>query len=98
MSTASTGWPSTTSPTRERGSIEDSRDLDYPAALADLDDGSLLCLPVVRARVRRLPAVDPPGYQAAHRAATVAEFLASPSAAGAGEEKTARFWAEVLAG
>jgi hypothetical protein len=79
-------------------------DLD-PEALSDLDDASWLCLPVVRARQRRLPAAvlpdgasGPAGYGPADRAAVVAEFLASPHAAGAGEEKAARFWAEVFAG
>jgi hypothetical protein len=88
---------------RDPGSEYDS---DYEAGFADLDGASLVCLPVARARVRRLPPPDPAGvdpagprrYGAADRAAAVAEFLASPHAAAAGEEKTARFWAEVFAG
>ncbi|MPZ25256.1 MAG: hypothetical protein GEV12_02075 [Micromonosporaceae bacterium] len=76
-------------------------DVDLDAATGEPADPLLLGLPVARARLRRLPAADrpaPPGYQAADRAAAVAEFLASPYAAEAGDEKTARFWAEVVAG
>lgn len=76
-------------------------DPDPDGATGSLAEALLLSLPVARARLRRLPATDrpaPPDYQAADRAAVVAEFLASPYAAEAGEEKTARFWAEVAAG
>lgn len=74
-----------------------------PAVLGDLDDdGWRLSLPVVRARIRRLPAGGRPvpadHYGPGDRAAAVAEFLASPFAADAGEEMAARFWAEVFAG
>lgn len=69
--------------------------------LAALTDTSLVSLPIARTRLRRLPAepaAPPRTYDAADRSAAVAEFLASPHAAEAGEEKAARFWAEVLAG
>jgi hypothetical protein len=58
-------------------------------------------LPVARAHVRRLPAegADPVAtFTAADRAAAVAEFLASPHAAQAGDPEVARFWAQALTG
>jgi hypothetical protein len=67
----------------------------------DLNDRTLIALPIARTRLRRLPAGDPPPpptYDAADRSAAVAEFLASPQAAEAGDEKVARYWAEVFAG
>jgi hypothetical protein len=73
----------------------------HPAELPRLTETSLISLPVARTRLRRLPASgapEPPAYGAADRSAAVAEFLASPHAAEAGDEKTARYWAEVLAG
>lgn len=74
-----------------------------PATMTDerLNDATLLALPVARARMRRLPAGDGPAqphYDATDRSAAVAEFLASPEAAEAGDDKTVRFWAEVLTG
>ncbi|HZN18194.1 MAG TPA: hypothetical protein VFB84_08430 [Micromonosporaceae bacterium] len=69
---------------------------------AELSGPSLVCLPVARARVRRLPAGGQPpelrSFTAADRDAAVADFLAGAHAADAGEEKTARFWGEVLTG
>lgn len=75
-----------------------SRAGDDPAY--ELDESSTLALPIARSRVRRLPADDPPGvaYTAADRAAVVAEFLARPEAAEAGDPAVARFWATVLTG
>ncbi|HET8660155.1 MAG TPA: hypothetical protein VFM55_14295 [Micromonosporaceae bacterium] len=74
-------------------------DQDDPA---ELDEASLVCLPIARARVRRLPAGgrprEPRSFTAADRDAAVADFLASAHAAGAGEEKTVRFWGELLTG
>ena len=69
----------------------------------DLSVSSLTFLPVARARVRRLPTADAPPadrtFDAAGRAAAVDDFMASPHAAQAGaDEKTMRFWAEVLTG
>ena len=69
----------------------------------DVSNSSFMCLPVVRSRIRRLPAdTAPPDatvtYTAAHRAAAVGDFLRSPLAASAGDADAARFWAEVLTG
>jgi hypothetical protein len=67
----------------------------------DLDESTLLFLPLARSRVRRLPAGDPGqavAYTAADRAAAVEEFLGSPEAADAGGPDVARFWATVLTG
>ena len=67
----------------------------------ELDDASLVFLPLARSRVRRLPAGDPGSavtYTAADRAAAVEEFLRSPQAAEAGDPDQARFWATVLTG
>jgi hypothetical protein len=82
--------------------------IEGPLASADKilnpdDDysSSFMCLPVVRSRVRRLPAGSPGSaveYTAADRAAAVDDFLRSPLAASAGETDAARFWAEVLTG
>jgi hypothetical protein len=60
-------------------------------------------LPVMRSRVRRLPAGDGlpvPSFSADDRKAAVDEFLASPLAAEAvaADEAATRFWAEVLTG
>src|SRR5580692_8891296 len=60
-------------------------------------------LPVVRSRVRRLPAEAAaalPVFTAADRAAAVDDFLKSPLAADviAADEDATRFWAEVLVG
>lgn len=68
---------------------------------SELSDSSLICLPIARARLRRLPAGqprEPHSFSAADRDAAVADFLASAHAAEAGEEKTVRFWGEVLTG
>jgi hypothetical protein len=67
----------------------------------ELSEATVVSLPIARARLRRLPVEDRPAarsYDAEDRAAAVAEFLASPHAADAGDEKIVRFWAEVLAG
>jgi hypothetical protein len=59
--------------------------------------------PVLRSRLRRLPAAAPdpsPGYTAADRGAAVTAFLGSTEAADAiaADEAATRFWAEVLTG
>lgn len=67
----------------------------------DLDPTSAFALPLIRSRLRRLPTAEPGSmvtYTAADRAAVVAEFLASPLAAEAGQPDVARFWAQVLTG
>ncbi|HSZ41739.1 MAG TPA: hypothetical protein VK817_17415 [Trebonia sp.] len=74
--------------------------------LDELDDESVAFLPVVRNRVRRLPAAGVAGttFSAADRAAAVAEFMASSYAASAsvsasgGDPDVVRFWAQVLTG
>lgn len=82
---------------RVEGPLADYR----PDGDLDLAATSMLALPLIRSRLRRLPA---PGqgavvtYTAAARAAAVAEFLASPLAAEAGDPDVARFWAQVLTG
>ena len=65
----------------------------------ELDDSSLLFVPLARSRVRRLPSDDPGQvvvYTAADRAAAVGEFLGSPEAGEAGDPDVARFWSTVL--
>ena len=67
----------------------------------ELDGSTLLCLPLARSRVRRLPAPDAgPAvvYTATDRAAAVDDFLHSPEAAEAGDPDVARFWAQALTG
>jgi hypothetical protein len=67
----------------------------------ELDDASIVFLPLARSRVRRLPSGDAGSavrYTAADRAAAVEEFLRSPEAAEAGDPDSARFWATVLTG
>lgn len=67
----------------------------------ELNAASVFALPLVRSRMRRLPAPEPgtsATYTAADRAAAVTEFLASPLAAEAGHPDVARFWAQVLTG
>jgi hypothetical protein len=65
---------------------------------------TLMYLPIVRSRARRLPAGDAAHsartFTAADRAAAVDEFLKSPQAAEAvaADEDATRFWAEVLTG
>ena len=64
---------------------------------------NVIVLPVMRSRVRRLPAGDGapvPSFTADDRQAAVAEFLSSPLAAEAvaADEAATRFWAEVLTG
>jgi hypothetical protein len=71
-----------------------------------LSADTLAFLPIVRSRVRRLPADDAghsgPArvFTAADRAAAVDEFMKSPEAAEvvAADEESTRFWAEVLTG
>jgi hypothetical protein len=70
---------------------------------AGLSNSSLAFLPLVRSRVRRLPAEGATavtGFTAADRAAAVDEFMKSPQAAEAvaADEESTRFWAEVLTG
>jgi hypothetical protein len=65
------------------------------------DEPSILFLPLARSRVRRLPSDDAGKavvYTAADRAAAVDEFLRSTDGADAGDQETARFWAQVLTG
>jgi hypothetical protein len=72
------------------------RDPDF-----ELDESSILFLPLARSRVRRLPSDDleqAVAYTAADRAAAVEEFLASAEAGDAGDQDVARFWATVLTG
>jgi hypothetical protein len=66
----------------------------------ELDESTILLLPLARSRVRRLPAEDPTQleYTAADRAAAVEEFLRSPEAGEVGDPEVARFWATVLTG
>jgi hypothetical protein len=64
---------------------------------------TVIFLPVMRSRVRRLPAGDgspAPSFTADDRQAAVDEFLSSPLAAEAvaADEAATRFWAEVLTG
>jgi len=91
------------------GLAEARRRLEVPLARCDeeADPGlsvqTLACLPVARARVRRLPAEGAGPvrlFTAADRAAAVDEFLKSPLAAEAvaADEDATRFWAEVLTG
>jgi hypothetical protein len=70
---------------------------------AGLSNSSLAFLPLVRSRVRRLPAEGATavtGFTTADRAAAVDEFMKSPQAAEAvaADEESTRFWAEVLTG
>ena len=83
------------------------RRMERPLASADLDldldtnEDSFTVLPLVRSRVRRLPAdtdFTPVRYTAADRAAAVADFLRDPDAGSAGPMEEARFWAEALTG
>ncbi len=86
---------------------EARRRVQQPLASADADldletnESSFTVLPVVRSRVRRLPAdadFTAVEYTAADRAAAVADFLRGPDAGSAGPTGEARFWAEVLTG
>jgi hypothetical protein len=71
---------------------------------AELSNSTVAFLPLVRSRVRRLPAEgvsgSVPEFSAADRAAAVDEFMKSPQAAEAvsADEASTRFWAEVLTG
>jgi hypothetical protein len=95
--------------TEQIGLAEARRHLEAPLARGDEQAGqgasvdTVAYLPVVRSRVRRLPAEGAaavPVFTAADRAAAVDDFLKSPLAADvvAADEDTARFWAEVLTG
>jgi hypothetical protein len=69
----------------------------------ELPIDTVIHLPMVRARVRRLPGAefDPgPQFTAADRAAAVDDFMKSPLAADAvaADEESTRFWAQVLTG
>ncbi len=64
---------------------------------------TVIHLPLVRARIRRLPGAefDPgPQFSAKDRAAAVEDFMTSPLAADAvaADEESTRFWAQVLTG
>jgi len=68
----------------------------------ELPHDTIALLPVLRSRLRRLPASgEQPAqvYTAADRAAAVDEFMKSPEAADAvaADEESTRFWAELLA-
>ncbi len=67
-----------------------------------LPEESLACLPVARARLRRLPRPQPTApearFGAADREAAVTAFISDPAAQDAGDAHVVRFWAEVLAG
>lgn len=91
------------------GLAEARRRLEEPLARCDqepdpgLSAESIASLPIVRGRIRRLPAEGArPAtvYTADDRAAAVDDFLKSPSAAeaAAADENATRFWAEVLTG
>jgi hypothetical protein len=95
--------------TEEIGLAEARRRLEAPLARGDEEAGqsvsvdTVAYLPVVRSRVRRLPAEGAPAlpvFTAADRAAAVDDFLKSPLAADvvAADEDATRFWAEVLMG
>src|SRR5579859_233977 len=91
------------------GLAEARRRLEEPLDRCEADPvpgtspDTLVFLPVMRARVRRLPGGDGlpiPSFTAADRKAAVDEFLSSPLAAEAvaADEAATRFWAEVLTG
>jgi hypothetical protein len=70
---------------------------------SELAIDTVIHLPIVRSRVRRLPGAefDPgPQFSAKDRAAAVDDFLKSPLAAEAlaADEESTRFWAQVLTG
>lgn len=88
-------------PAEARQRIEGPLGRYDPDLRVDLETMSMFALPLIRSRLRRLPAPEPGSvvtYTAAGRAAVVAEFLASPLAAEAGHPDVARFWAQVLTG
>jgi hypothetical protein len=67
----------------------------------ELEDSTLLALPLARSRIRRLPTPEPSTavrYTSADRAVAVEDFLRSPEAADAGDPEVARFWAQALTG
>jgi hypothetical protein len=89
------------------GLAEARRRLEGPLARCDEEPTSealsvqtLACLPIARARMRRLPADAPdvPKVTTADRAAVVEEFMSSPLAADAvaADSESTRFWAEVF--
>jgi hypothetical protein len=95
--------------TEEISLAEARRRLEAPLARGDeeadqaVSVDTVAYLPVVRSRVRRLPAEAAaalPVFTAADRAAAVDDFLKSPLAADviAADEDATRFWAEVLVG
>ena len=86
---------------------EARRRMEDPVARCEEDPelatDTVIHLPIVRARVRRLPGAesDPgPQFTAVDRAAAVEEFMKSPLAADAvaADEESTRFWAQVLTG
>jgi hypothetical protein len=89
------------------GLAEARRRLETPLARCGEEPGeppsivTLMCLPILRARMRRLPAGAPgiPELADADRAAAVDEFMTSPQAAeaAAADPGATRFWAEVFA-
>jgi hypothetical protein len=75
--------------------------LSYTTLERKLSDDTITFLPIVRSRLRRLPAPADSGekvYTAADRAASVEEFMRSPEAveAVAADQASTRFWAEAL--
>jgi hypothetical protein len=85
-----------------RARLTDALARDELADRGELNDRTVIALPIARSRLRRLPAgVDRPAprtYDAADRNAAVADFMAGEQAAQAGDEKVVRWWAEVFAG
>ena len=86
---------------------EARRRMEDPVARCEEDPelaiDTVIHLPLVRARVRRLPGAefDPgPQFSAKDRAAAVDDFMKSPLAANAvaADEESTRFWAQVLTG
>ncbi len=86
---------------RARGWIEGALVRSDRGRFAELDDDSLATLPIVRARIRRLPEpanpLSPPAG-AEERERAEADFLASPQAAAVWDAEAVEFWARVLAG
>ncbi len=86
-----------------RRRLEESLDRCEADPIPGSGPDTIVFLPVMRSRVRRLPAGDGspvPLFTANDRKAAVEEFLSSPLAAEAvdADEAATRFWAEVLTG
>jgi len=89
--------------TEARWRLEEPLDRSEADPIPGSGPDTIVFLPVMRSRVRRLPAGDGmpvPLYTAEDRKAAVEEFLSSPLAAEAvvADEAATRFWAEVLTG